>query len=66
VRSKEGMFSKERGHESQEIISVSFGLNYFFVVGGRTVRIRTDCTVRIAVRIWHGNRGSFGIVKELC
>jgi hypothetical protein len=35
------MFSKEGGHKSQENVSVSFGPNYFSVVGGRTVRIHT-------------------------
>jgi hypothetical protein len=30
VSNKEGMFSKEGGHESREKISVSFGPNFFF------------------------------------
>jgi hypothetical protein len=41
VSSKEGMFSKEGGHKSHENFYVSFGPNYFSVLGGRTVRIRT-------------------------
>jgi hypothetical protein len=53
VSSKEGTFSKEGGHKSQEKISVSFGPNYFSAVGGRTVRIRTVCTDSPYNAIWH-------------
>jgi hypothetical protein len=41
VSNKEGMFFKERGHESQEKISVNFWPKFFSVVGGHTVRIHT-------------------------
>jgi hypothetical protein len=37
VSSKEGTFSKEGGHESQETFFLSFGPKYFSAVGGRTV-----------------------------
>jgi hypothetical protein len=53
VSSKEGTFFEESGHDSQEKNSVNFWPKYFFVVGGRTVWIRT------IVRIWHRNRGNF-------
>jgi hypothetical protein len=35
VSNKDGMFSKERGHNSREKVSVSFKPKYFFVVGGQ-------------------------------
>jgi hypothetical protein len=41
VSNKEGTFSKEGGHKSQDFFFVSFGPNYFSAVGGRTVRIGT-------------------------
>jgi hypothetical protein len=48
VSNKEGMFSKEGGHESQQnYFFLSFGPKYFSAVGGHTVRIRTVCTVRM-------------------
>jgi hypothetical protein len=59
VSSKEGTFSKEGGHKSQKKFAVSFGLNYFSVVGGRTVQIRTN------VWIWHENRGNLGTIFEV-
>jgi hypothetical protein len=55
--SKEGTFSKEGGHKSQEKIYVSIGPKYFSVVGGRTIRIRTVCTT---IQIWHRKRGRLG------
>jgi hypothetical protein len=45
VSSKEGTFSKEGGHKSQEKFSMSFGPKYFYTVGGCTVRIRTFRTI---------------------
>jgi hypothetical protein len=42
VRSKEDMFSKEGGHESQENKNfVIFRSSYFSAVGGHTVQIHT-------------------------
>jgi hypothetical protein len=41
VSSKEGTFFEESGHDSREKIFVNFWPKFFFVVGGRTVRIHT-------------------------
>jgi hypothetical protein len=45
VSNKEGMFSKDRGHDSRENISVSFWMKYFSIVGGRTIQIRIVRTI---------------------
>jgi hypothetical protein len=67
VSSKEGTFSKERGHDSQEKNSVIFGRNIFLlweaVLYGSVQSIRF-CTVSTVVWIWHGNRGISGTVFE--
>jgi hypothetical protein len=58
VSSKEGTFSKELGHKSQEKFFCVFLAELFFCCG------RPYCTDPYSpystVRIWHKNRGSFG------
>jgi hypothetical protein len=66
LSSKEGAFSKERGHDSREKNSVSFWLKYFFVVGGRIVWIHIVCMILyISYKFWHRNRGILGTVFEV-